>query len=374
MLRGGDDLPEVPLTTDAEVIHMYGATLGLNWAGFPAIATRDYNGPEMLLVELPIYIDWELHINGCPAVAPNPSSINPPRPIAQEAWFVGNHTQFELTDAPWLDAGDLDYNPCPAGLGIEEPAPAPLGHVYPVGADGTIRIRDVHGGTAADSRFVLRYATGVEQYIILFRWNRPQSYTHIATGVRMDATPGSAVPRPQAIPVRRTNGNACGVYNMWTTVLIVEHVSTDASNVSPGYVDASDLGAMAQRLGQAVKWGHDADGGPGARTFHVNFTPFGSSALVIDSADAAKLAQELESWCMLSKAATDERVAIMDWFGMVATGREVQTGANGETSPEYGFEDPIRLARAIADPYGYRQSTAAQAVPTPWGHVKALYR
>jgi hypothetical protein len=371
VLRGGG---KSPVTVEAEVTHIYGATLGNDWAGFPLIATRDYDNSEMLLVELPIYLDWELQFNGCPSPSqvPDPTPIDPPRPLADEAWFVGHHAQLELTDAPWSDVDNVDYTACPFNVGIEEPAVAPLDHVYPVNADGTLRIRDMHGGTATDHVFILRYVVGTETHIVLFRWSRPQSYVNIATQLPIDAIPGSKVPRPREVTVQRFNGDTCGTYTAWSTLLVVEHVSADLSSASRRYIDAGDVGAFAQHYGHAVKWGHDSDGGPAERNFHANLAPFDNSALAIDSADLAKLAQELDTSCNISKSQVGERAAILEWFGAVPTGHDVETGPNGETSPEYVFGDPSRLARAIADPYGYR--TAARAVSIPWGRVKELFR
>lgn len=384
---GGDNVPtiEVPLAPLAENLHVFGATLGADWAGFPPIAQLEYDGPGVLDVTLPIYIDWELHVNvgpGCPPPpGPSPTQVIPPRPLASEGWFAGHHEELFLFEAPiHVDDTNLEYTSCPTGRGVEEPSEADLS---PVTADGYLRIRDVHGGTAIETRIALVYQVEsgglnpAATYLLLIRWNRPQSYTDIVTDLRVDAAPGMAVRRPYDVTIRRSlpggGYQLCGPYEAWQTVYIVEHVSTDASFASRGFVDAADIATLAQFNGHPVIWGFDDQGGPSARNFHCNFAPGAGSSLVIDASDLAKLATELTTHCLLGKAGVDERSAILDWFGLVTTGSDVVTGLNGETSPEYRFSDPAKLQRATADPYGYRVHGAG-VNQIEWGRVKRLYR
>jgi hypothetical protein len=389
LAAGGDTVPQLQIDVDAEDaewVHLLGVTLGSDWAGFPAIAQRDFNSAnERLDLNLPIYINWELNIplGTCPdpSEVPNPTAVIPPRPLAAEPWFAGHFAEIALVSAPVAFTDNNDYNTCAVGDGVEEPTEI---NSYPVGADGGIYLLDVHGGTATEFLFALKYvqlspgANPAHIYYLVFSWNRPQTYTDIVTDQSVNAIPGTTVRRPHLVSVNRHGSSGgpqtCGPYQMWRSVYIVEHVSADVSVASRRFVDAGDVAAYGMYQNQVVNWGFDNSGGPGARNFHVNFVPTGDSANFIDGSDLAKLAQELGTSCFLAKPGVEERAAILDWFGMVATGRNVPTGPNGETSPEYEFSDSARLARAMADPYGYRRNIAASVSKAQWGTVKALYR
>jgi hypothetical protein len=64
------DDPSVTLEAEAPlvelVVHVYGATLGENWSGFPTVMAPDYgvftSGLEHLDATFPVYLDYEMTI------------------------------------------------------------------------------------------------------------------------------------------------------------------------------------------------------------------------------------------------------------------------------------------------------------------------
>ena len=110
-------------------------------------------------------------------------------------------------------------------------------------------------------------------------------------------------------------------------------------------------------------------------TYQCNVNPFDSNPS-IGAGDLALLVTQLGTSCQLSKpSGGDEVAAILDWFGIAATGRAVVAGPRGETLPEYDFVSVEKAQRASADPYGYRKNLNSAAVKeVPWGIIKQLYR
>ena len=90
------------------------------------------------------------------------------------------------------------------------------------------------------------------------------------------------------------------------------------------------------------------------------------------------LAADMNKQCLLSKPDTGNEVAAMlEWFGIAATGRMVDVGPPGYPMliPEYDIMDWERNRRAIADPSGFRRNlNSSPAQEAPWGLVKELYR
>jgi len=164
-------------------------------------------------------------------------------------------------------------------------------------------------------------------------------------------------------------------------MLAVQWPSSDISGTSPRFTDAPDLAHYYSFHGQPVVWGFDSDGGQVNRNYQCNVAPFGSSSLFLDGADLAVMSAKLGvNNCDVSKTATSEAVAserdaILNWFGVAATGGMIEVGPNGETLPEYAIVDVEQNRRAIQDPYGYRKmNPATLAEEIPWGRVKQLYR
>ncbi|HZL83959.1 MAG TPA: hypothetical protein VFD07_01125 [Candidatus Krumholzibacteria bacterium] len=207
---GGDDYPvidfQLPLigqAIDPLPYHFYGMTLGADWQGFPATLQPDYEltgGSNVLDVTLPVYIDWEMHVTlsrdeGCPTSPPTPQSVFPSRPLANEPWFAGNHTQL-LVFEKRQDLSDAEYHTCQAGQGLDLPEISALSGPGPFTADGKLRVMDRHGGIGNDT-IVWGFRPVTDQigrylafHIFIFRWNKVNSYTDEATGLEVDATAG----------------------------------------------------------------------------------------------------------------------------------------------------------------------------------------
>lgn len=160
-------------------------------------------------------------------------------------------------------------------------------------------------------------------------------------------------------------------------IRIVEWVSTDMGNASRRVVDASDLSVFATYYGQGgvqVRWGWETgESPPNSPNFQANVSPFGDSALHLDTSDLYHMYLDLSKSCGLSKAGNvDDPMQIMDWFGFASTGETIVWGPNGETGIKFIIADREQLTRAIANPYGYLDQPAATMVP--WRKVKELYR
>jgi hypothetical protein len=395
-VAGADDAPLVLNWTDEIAalplpFHFYGVTLGEGWQGFPAILAPDYNqtgSTDLLDVTLPVFIEWEMHVaigppgpNQCPAAAPQ--QVTPPRPLGSEPWFVGHHSDLVVWEIRQNTLTDPDYHACAAGWGLEHPPVFSDFGQGPFTASGGLRVQDIHGGIGSDTivwGFRPEFDTALrlrEMWVFIFQWNKVATYPDISTSYRINAVPGTAVTRvfPFELSLWPSFPVTC-FYDMWSSMLAVEWVSSDIAGATPRSVDAGDIGALSTHLGHPVVWGFDEDGGPAYRNYHANVYPFGSSSLAIDGADISALAADLTETCGLSKAAPAvEKAAILAWFGIAATGRSM-TLVNGEQIPEYDVVDWDKNRRAIADPYGYLTAAGAEAAANekPWSHVKRLYR
>jgi hypothetical protein len=343
--------------------------------GIDSIMATDYVGAasyERLDGNYTLYVEWL--IDSFRASFPFVERFDPPVPITNFLYWYDDGSGFEVV-AIESPTDDVMYTACAAGQGVEEPA---LGS-HPLTASGKIRLKDIHGGVGAKT-FVHLQKCGAHQaeqcafnYNIFVGWGRPKTQRDDLLDSNVDVTPGIFWNRR----INYTYGS--GTYLGYAPMKTVEWVSADASWTSPRAVDAGDLSAMAAELGRAVRWGFDS-GEPcpppltaPCPNFHVNFAPFGGSANYIDGADITAWAYDQGEVCGLSKVSDrGELAAILDWFGIGATGGTTAFGPHGEVGPEYRVLDAAKLQRAITDPYGYRSNLASTSVP--WSQVKVLYR
>jgi hypothetical protein len=376
----GDTVPKITLgdgTLVELIVHLYGATISQGWSEMPSRMAPDYvrNSPlERLDQTLPVYIDWEIPTyimpGGCaPCAPPNPTRVNPPRPLASEPWFVGHANDFIPLIVQPLDT--MDYTACAADNGLEQPLTTPLS------ASGRMRVADIHGGTSGDTAiFWLRYVcvgSFCEYWVFVVRWNRAQTYTDEDTGARVDALPQQAVTRPNEILFPRRCPTPCVIANLWSEMFVTQWVSTDASETSRRIVDASDLAALSVEFGNPVRWGYDppVGGGPASRNYHLNFAPFND---VIDTADLSAYAFDIGKSCGLTKTTPEGAPdALMQWFGFARTGRQIEIVPGQPSVPEWKLVDATQNHRAILDPHGYRPRIN-DLENLPWGTFKRLYR
>ncbi len=351
---------------------LVGATMGQNWNEFPSALAADYQptGPwdQVLDVNLQLFVTWILDT----AVSPSPVQVNPPVALSSFAWFnPAIFSVFDIQQEPF----DFDYVSCAQNHGIELPV---LGDPTPLDANGLLHVRDVHGGVGDQTLIHLRALPegGFSDYNIFVSWDHPATHFDDYLGADVNRAPESVYNR--RITVR--NPVSSQVYSSFTHVRIVEWVSTDAGGTetthgpSPRFVDAGDLAYFVTFMGQAVRWGFESgESPPLSPNFQCDFAPDGFS---INASDLALLASDLGKSCQLTKTGASEDVAtILDWFGIAATGRTIAVAPTGELLPEYAVVDWEKTRRAIADPYGYRNITAAAAAKTlSWSLVKVLYR
>ena len=367
-------------TRVATIVHLYGASLGTHWTGLRPRMATDYastSNLEQLDISLPIYIDWEIDsyvVPGhcLPCNAPDPKRVDPPRPLANEPWFIGCAEYFVPQIADGIQTHDRDYTSCPAGRGLEEPVTLGLT------ATGEMRVKDIHGGTGGwvglgwvrelcyNDRFC-------EYWIIALQWGRVQTYTNMDTQLRCDPAPGQTVTQPVPVTVPRPFCDDCQIDNFRSELFVTQWVSTDVGTVSPGVVDGYDLAALSGELGNPVRWGYDPPlgGGPASRNYQVNFAPFDD---FIDVSDLAAFAGDFGKGCGLSNSGgATSPDTLMAWFGFARTGRSVAVGPGEAALPEWALVDVERNRWAIAHPEGYRDGISPVA-PVSWGAVKLLYR
>jgi len=347
-----------------------GVTLGNGWSGFPDTLAADYSATgslDRLDVTLPLYVTWLLDSNSSsfPAI----EEISPPKLITDYAsdWFT--YTAFSVLNIE-TQAIDQEYTACAASNALE----APTVSSTPLTSDGKVNVKDIHGGIHGKTTIHLRRCVqgtdgnpcGYNLNIVL-GWTKPRTEFDDKLGTTVNLDPGDVCMRRATI-----NG-----FNGYIPVRVVEWVSVDVGYASRRAVDAADLSAFAAHHVNPpvpIRWGWASGESPtNSPNFHVNFAPFGSSALYLDASDLAAWSSDSGKSCGLSKTTPDESpAAILSWFGYAPTGRDIVYGANGETGPEYELVDPVQKDRAIADPYGYRSNTAAARIP--WGEVKSLYK
>ena len=266
---GGDNYPiidfQLPGTGQAInplPYHFYGVTLGADWQGFPANLTPDYNldgGTNVLDVTLPVYIDWEMHVTlaaggGCPSATPQ--SVFPPRPLANEPWFAGNHSQLLVWEKRQI-LSDVEYHTCQAGQGLDLPEISDLSGPGPFTADGKLRVMDRHGGIGNET-IVWGFRPVTDQigrylafHIFIFRWNKVNSYTDDATGILVDATPGTAFRKDFGFRAQNSVGAFCE-YNMRSSVLALQWPSSDIAGTSERFTDSADMAVLNSHLDESV--------------------------------------------------------------------------------------------------------------------------
>lgn len=379
-------------TANADADHpetvIFGATVGLNWGNSPLSPTNfpprlapTYEGTnwwEQLDITLPIYLVWraEEYIPG----GPNPIiPMNPP--VRINDWFGNNPDPcLDYIATQFVASYEYDdyslYTECASGNRLELPQTGST----PINLDGTIRLRDVFGGAGQGTRLILKKdfppcgpTDGDHRIIVIISWNQPATYFDDSTDQLVDALPGTVVNR-EYTATSLTGNDLVGYYPQLT----VMWPSADFPPATPRTIDASDIGAYSTNAQNPVTWGF----GGGPSNFRYNINPFGSSEVSFDSGDISVLSAHLGHCCGAAAPCqlpgksgdTDEKAAILSWFGIAATGRTVIAGPDGETLPEYDIVDRAQNLRAIADPYGYQRSGTAAERLTPWGRVKGLYR
>ena len=346
--------------------------MGLNWFDLPTAIAADYqpNAPwdQVLDVTAFLYVTWILDT----AVGASPVQVNPPVLLSSYEWFdPASFSVFNIQQEPF----DFDYVACAQNKGIELPLE---GDPFPLDAAGRLHVRDVHGGVG-DQTFIHMRAVldaGINDYSIFVSWDHPGSFLddYLATTVHL---------APAFVYNRRVEvtNSSSQTFASFTHVRIVEWVSTDAGGTettpgpSPRFVDAADLAYFVTFFGQVVRWGFETESPASSPNFQCDFAPNG---VRIDSSDLAVLSNDLGKTCQLTKTGTGEDVtAILNWFGIAATGRTVPIAPTGMLLPEYAIIDWERAQRAVIDPYGYRNVTAAAPAATnalSWSLVKVLYR
>ncbi len=380
---GGDTTPvttlDVPGINVSTRVHLYGGSLGSNWSGFPGFLSPGYDGAADLDHTFDVYLNWEvlLDFGQCPHCPPQPTPVplTPPVRLGDQPWFQTYYSAGIIITGIFVENPNGLYTECPDGSDLEAPQ---FGAQFT--PDGKLHVKDIHGGigtsTRIESGFGIVSGSFSELWLVVLWWNRPQTYTNVLSQLPVDAGPGYTVVRPYhaIVPRLGTPGCMCE-YDFWTPMTVVGWSATDVSFASPRYIDAADLAGVASNLGQAVKYGFDINGVPGPRNFEYNVNPWGGSQNQIDSGDISLVNARLGDQCDIGKTAGNETAAILKWFGMAATGSSVVIGPNGETGAEYAVMDSEKLARAIADPYGYKRHVAgAAAQKSTWSLVKKLYR
>jgi hypothetical protein len=324
-------------------------------------ASRRFFTPELLSSQEPWFHDGLVYYNADFKVAAN---------------GVGSESGYGD------DFGEVaDYYPCLTGHGIEEP-PITVTGPGPLDAGGNLHVKEFHGGVGRKTTIILqRVVTPAECgqggtvpwlfVAVVIGWEAP--------GCRPKSWPppvinASYVPGDTLVQTVQVVHNPFLEIAAYVPRLVVEWPSKDF--VLDGTVDASDLGDFSAHFpvlhsnfsyglcnGPAPNWKYDVVPGDEA----------------VDASDLGAFAQALGDDCGMapSKAGTEqdnERDAIMAWFGFALTGRMI-TISPTESVPEWELVDPVRNAVAILDPYGYRRTlAAAAAAPVSWSTVKVIYR
>jgi hypothetical protein len=358
-----------------------GVTLGADWAGFPELLEPDFRGTawwEYLDAELPLYVTWIVDWNHTGSV-PEPQHLDPPQSLASFSWFSSHYDEFVVA----LVAQSLDssgYKSCPEGVGLE----APVEGTHPLTAAGKLRVTDRFGGIGDITRIVLTRDVcclgGVnESYTIEFQWDRPGTWYDWQQGIFLNFAP--EMTRHDRFNVNHGPSGSPQVH-CWMPTRIVQWPSGDigvpgsSASPSPRYVDSSDMAYFAAYIPGPVRYGFAFGESPvNSPTYQCDVNPF-SQPPWIDSSDLTVMARHVDTSCQVSKTGGEsEAAAILKWFGIALTGGMVAVGPNRELVPEYDIVDWDQNRRAVADPYGYRNTVnSATARQLPWGLVKQLYR
>ena len=364
-----------------------GATLGSGWSAFPTTILTDLD-PQMFYEELDVtmdlYVNWMLDTSD-PTYNPGvPTSM--PLPLRLFSWFSGHHSDFEAfvyqaTEPP----AEWQYKTCPLGQGLEAPMPGS----FPLTADGRLHLADIHGGFGSwtilefvDCRPTQDDPECGELYDIFVAWAPPGSHrTYYPDRPAEDHD----YPFPGMYPWWDTLWHGENRFDIFFEAPVVHWVSSDIGEPRVNFVgpssrevDEDDLAYYSARHGQTLRWGLSTENPPNSPTFQCDFAPYGEPQGNINASDLAMLAADMNEQCLLSKPGTGNEVAAMlEWFGIAATGRMVDVGPPGHSMliPEYDIVDLERNRRAIADPSGFRRNlNSSPAKVAPWGFVKELYR
>jgi hypothetical protein len=263
---------------------------------------------------------------------------------------------------------DYGYHSCLPGEKLE----APETGSYPLAPHAYVHVTDYHGGylVAMSLAFLRHGQPGSDYYWVVAGYAHPGVHTD-HTGAKVNARPGDVVFLPFVVWVGDTR------YMCPVPVSIVEHVSEDVvvASQSRPLVDAADLSALSAYMNEPLRWGLTTEDPPEDPNFMFDFNLSGEGT-AINAGDLSAYAAAIGDSCESapSKPGSDaERLAILEWFGIAATGRTTVIGSNGKTGPEYDIVDWDKNRRACADPYGYR-SNIASGEPISWSHAKGLFR
>lgn len=249
------------------------------------------------------------------------------------------------------------------------------GSAHPVSGGGLITLTDAHGGATGETWGRLRNSFPVRlpdeevatstQVVIYFAWSRPGRYEG---GV--DATPGDLV---QFQFRHRYGPSQPSLLLIYPYVRIVHFATADVPWASRSAVDSSDLSAIAAYLGYPACYGLSSED-PGCPV--LSWGSDTNADEVVDMSDVSVWAWQYEyaSNCKLGKAVPEEERAatVLAWFGMVYSGDT--ENFHGREIPRTVLVNEAQMRRAILDPYGYRNRTAASVRQESWSRVKSVYR
>ena len=355
-----------------------GVTLGSSWNGFPDVIMTDFEPDyffETLDITPELYVNWILD-TADPAYRTT-TRLAGPVPLRLFSWFWNNYADFEVAE---LGIGVQGYTTCPQNGGLE----APQFGDHPLTSDGRMHISDIHGGVGVFTQVFLadcRPGPGDpdcgELYVIMLGWISPGTYPDWTQPVPplVNRAPGDVF----TMAANTQHGST--VYWSHFDMRVVEWVSSDIGALSgpspsPRVVNEDDLAVLSSQLGQPLRWGFLDENPPSSPNWNCDLATWGIPG--INSSDLSMYAADAGEQCLLTKPDTRSEVAAMlEWFGIAATGRMVDVGPPGQTMliPEYDVVDWARNRQAITNPSGFRtnlNSNSAQVAP--WGFVKDLYR
>jgi hypothetical protein len=347
-----------------------GVTLGQDWSGFPIHLSPDYTEAgalDRLDVTLPLYVSWILD----PDVQTQATPVVPAQPITNYPWFTASafkvgYVKVEVKTNP-------GYVACPQPYEASPHLEAPTLNTFPLTAGGELNVRDIHGGTGAQT--TIRLSRTDQSVVLYLGWTRPGMHRNDLTEGDDPYEPGDGWIRG----VRFSVGD--DLHEAFYDNAVVEWPSPDMGP-SPGFTDTPDLAMFASYYGTGgvrVRWGLNTETPTLSPNFFADFTNHPETPgnpNYLDSADISHIAWDLGNSCMLlpPKAGGEEDVAtIMAWFGFTPTGGMIEI-APGKRVPEFVQSDSEQTQVGINDPYGYRRHIGSATIPIPWTAAKKLYR
>jgi hypothetical protein len=383
---------EISGLNEPEVDHLYyGATIGENWSALPGKQAVNW-----LIDGSPRYA---LDISG--DVYLTDIQGQPVGLLRDQAWYDEGITfsAFPLspaaccyyTDCP--DAGSWGHSwnnpgrnqdcaaPCPNPVwGLEQYENFNVGEglsTAPGGklADGVLRLLDGHGGATAQHVLLLE--------AIRSGYPLPSDHTHIhllfayvAPGQYRDENTQEPVDRFPVDTFLLSLNLIDLNFGIPVMAKAVHHVSADIAGASPGWVDAGDLAAISSAWSNCASYctdtGCQPDGSPPFCTWRHDLNGNGWIDAPYLSIWASQVSPNPAHHCALTKADPDDSLdRILDWFGMIRTGRSIVQF--GQETPEIAVIDEARMQVAIANPYGYRTGPMVIEEQS-LSRVKTLYR